>query len=119
MVTCILAFNLLGEKLPPLVISRVSIDKLAKTSGVHVLATEKAWATQHAFRKWISKILPLVVRGSKRGLSIWDSANWAHILIVRLSIFLRPFEIMSRWNIRKMIFNVARQSQIGLQFCIV
>lgn len=42
---------------------------------MYILETEKAWSTQASIRKWIDLMLPMVLRGNRRGLLIWDSAS--------------------------------------------
>ncbi|XP_077109832.1 uncharacterized protein LOC143766214 isoform X1 [Ranitomeya variabilis] len=74
-VTCILAMRLDGTKVPPLLISKGKKDKIERVSGIYILETEKAWATQAVIRKWVDLMLPLVMRGSQRGMLIWDAAS--------------------------------------------
>ncbi|ESO02798.1 hypothetical protein HELRODRAFT_174216 [Helobdella robusta] len=50
-------------------------EKIECQGGVYVLESEKAWSTQNVIRKWVDLMLPLVLRGSQRGLLIWDSAS--------------------------------------------
>ncbi|XP_069816622.1 uncharacterized protein [Dendropsophus ebraccatus] len=74
-VTCILAIRLDGTKVTPLLIAKGKKEKIERFSGIYVLETEKAWATQAAIRKWLDVMLPLVMRGNKRGMLIWDAAS--------------------------------------------
>ncbi|KAM4029731.1 LOW QUALITY PROTEIN: uncharacterized protein ACNLHF_022387 [Anomaloglossus baeobatrachus] len=50
-------------------------DKLERVSGIFVLETEKAWATQAIMRKWVDLMLTHVMRGRQRGLLVWDAAS--------------------------------------------
>nr|KAF6391794.1 DnaJ heat shock protein family (Hsp40) member C17 [Pipistrellus kuhlii] len=74
-VSCILAIRLDGTKIPPLIISKGKKEKIECVLGVFILETEKAWATQAVIRKWVDLMLPLVMRGSERGLLVWDAAS--------------------------------------------
>lgn len=74
-VTCILAIRLDGSKVPPLIITKGKKDRIERVSDIFVLETEKTWSTQAALRKWIDFMLPLILRGSQRGLIVWDSAS--------------------------------------------
>lgn len=74
-VTCILAIRLDGTKVTPMLISKGAKDNVQNISGVYVIETSKAWATQEVIRKWIVKTLPLLLRGKARGLLVWDSAS--------------------------------------------
>jgi len=74
-VTCILAIRLDGTKVTPLLISTGKKDKIEKISGIYVIETAKAWATQEVIRKWIATTLPLLLRGKAKGLLVWDSAS--------------------------------------------
>ena len=64
-----------GTKAAPFIINKGKKDKIEHLSGVYILETEKAWSTQAAIRKWVDLMLPMVLRGNKRGLLIWDSAS--------------------------------------------
>lgn len=74
-VTCVLAIRLDGTKVPPLIIAKGKRNNIQKNSGIYVLETEKAWCTQAVIRQWIDLILPTILRGSQRGLLVWDSAS--------------------------------------------
>lgn len=74
-VTCILAIRLDGTKVTPFLISKGKKNKIEKISGIYVIETVKAWATQEVIRKWVCAILPRLPRGNKRGLLAWDSAS--------------------------------------------
>ncbi|XP_077136662.1 uncharacterized protein LOC143793513 isoform X2 [Ranitomeya variabilis] len=74
-VTCILAIRLDGTKVPPLIITKGKKEKMKRISGIYILETVKAWCTQAVIRKWVDLMLPLVLRGSQRGLLVWDSAS--------------------------------------------
>ncbi|XP_016521799.1 uncharacterized protein LOC103130989, partial [Poecilia formosa] len=74
-VTCILTIRLDGTKATPLLIAKGKKEKIERVSGIYVLETEKAWATQDVIRKWLDLMLPLVMRGNKRGMLIWDAAS--------------------------------------------
>jgi hypothetical protein len=43
--------------------------------GLYVVETEKAWATQSVLRKYLEKVVPLLERGERRALLVWDSAS--------------------------------------------
>ena len=74
-VTCILAIRLDGTKIPPTIIVKGKKDKIERISGIYVLESEKAWCTQSVIRKWVDFVLPTILRGSQRGLLVWDSAS--------------------------------------------
>jgi len=74
-VTCILTIRLDGTKATPLLIAKGKKEKIERVSGIYVLETEKAWATHDVIRKWLDLMLPLVMRGNKRGMLIWDAAS--------------------------------------------
>ncbi|XP_014830803.1 PREDICTED: uncharacterized protein LOC106909023 isoform X5 [Poecilia mexicana] len=50
-VTCILTIRLDGTKATPLLIAKGKKEKIERVSGIYVLETEKAWATQDVIRK--------------------------------------------------------------------
>ena len=74
-VTCVLAIRRNCQKLTPLIISRGRKNCITNNNNVWVLETEKAWSTQEAIRIWLDKAIPMILRGSDRGLIIWDSAS--------------------------------------------
>lgn len=74
-VTCILAIRLDGTKIPPTIIVKGKKDKIEQILGNYVLESEKAWSTQSVIRKWVDFVLPTILRGSERGLLVWDSAS--------------------------------------------
>lgn len=74
-ITCILAIRLDGTKVTPLLISKGKKNKIQKVSGIYVIETSKAWATQDVIRKWICLVLPRLQRGNEKGLIVWDSAS--------------------------------------------
>jgi len=75
LVTCILALHLDGSKGPLLIITKGKKDRIEHVSGICILQREKAWSTQAVLKKWIDFMLPLISRGSQRGLIVGDSAS--------------------------------------------
>lgn len=58
------------------IIARGKRKKIQNASGVYVYGTEKVQPTQTVIWQWVDlSILSYILRNSKKGLFVWDSAS--------------------------------------------